>query len=149
MSTLTTFLQLIKADGGEDQDIGIINQNLDKIDAYLKASDSFIPLPLGLNTSDAANFNTPFGFQAAYVDMGDHFLLRGVIAHSVTTSNLAAADVIGRLPAAVGNVQYFTVVGMSSSVATLQINANGQITIKASPTIATYWVSLDGIRVWK
>jgi hypothetical protein len=149
MSTLTALLGLTKEDGGKFQDIDVINQNLDKIDDYLRASTRFVPLPLGSSTSDATNYNNPFGFQPAYVDMGDHFLTRGVVAHSNTASNLTAADIIARLPSAVGAVQYFSVVGMSSSLASLQVNANGQITVKATPTIATYWVSLDNLKIWK
>lgn len=149
MSTLTTLLGLIKADGGEFQDVDIINQNWDKIDAYLRASVKFVPLPLGSNTSDAANYNNPFGFQPAYADMGDNYLLRGVIGKTATAVSLATDNIIGRLPGAIGAIQYFNAEGSGTAVVPLQFNVNGQIAVKTTPTNASYWASLDGIRVWK
>lgn len=149
MSTLTALLGLTKEDGGKFQDVEVINQNLQKIDDYLRASTRFVPLPLGSSTSDSANYNNPFGFQPAYVDMGDHFILRGVVGRSNTAVSLASDNTVGRLPVAVSAVQYFNAQGSGTAVVPLQVNANGTITVKTSPTNSTYWASLDGMRVWK
>lgn len=149
MSTLTGFLSLIKAAGGESQDVDIINQNWDKIDNYLKASDNFIPLPLGASTSDSANFNTPFGYQAAYADMGDHYILRGVAGRVNTSLSLDSSHTIGRLPAALAAVQYFNAQGSGTAIVPLQINPTGTIVVKSTPTNASYWASLDSMRIWK
>lgn len=151
MSTTTALLLLVKQADTENQEIDVLNANLQKIDDYLRASARFVPLPLGANGTDAANFNTPFGYQAAYVDMGDHFLLRGVVGRINTAVSLDSSHILGRLPAGAGfaQVQYWNAPGSGTAIVPVQVNQTGTIAVKTNPTNASYWASLDGLRVWK
>lgn len=91
-----------------------------------------------------------FGHTPSWFDDGASIVLRGV---AQKTTNLASNDVIATLPpyiaTAIPAVTYTLQQGTGTSVVPVQVNQNGTIIVKTTPTVASTWASLDGLRIWK
>lgn len=151
MATTTTHLGLILPGDSDFQDAAVLAQNFQKIDDYLKDSDSFVPLPLGNNTTEwNNNWSTTFGYTPSYVDKGDHYLLRGVAARAGTTPpNLVNGETVARLPNSISASQYKTASGSGGSAVNLQATTAGLIIVRAMASGTSSWVSLDDWKIWK
>lgn len=112
---------------------------------WTRVAEPALPfMPLQLSSGWKAN---DFGYPPAFQVLQTETVLRGSVKRN--TGDMSAGQIVSVLPVAArpSAVCYFLGQGAALSVVPLQINPNGEIVVKSTPSVATAWVSLDNTRI--